>query len=353
MVRARYRKRLIPPVGMMLRSGQMVGNRLARRAAFSRTRTATQQRRMVSSGQGITTQHDMRRVYMKRNMPRSKKRRYRRFKNKVNAISEKDLGSRTVLINKLTNWENTTLGNQITGALYLYSASGNLADGGNDLKQVANYENTGNPTAAAGITVDQSTKFIFQSGVLDITFRNQSTYFSGTVQEPVYINDSRAKLEVDIYECLMWKESDEDGTSYGRFNDILSQNSQQTHAIGGTGLEIAWNLRGVTPFDCTYSLSRFKVKILKKTKYMVPNGDTFTYQVRDPKRRRIDRRAIDKTEGFNLPGWTRIIYFTAKLVPGLTVGAIPGTFQESLAAGHTTKYLYKIEGANDDRTRMG
>ena len=32
----------------------------------------------------------------------------------------------------------------------------------------------------------------------------------------------------------------------------------------------------------TYSLSRWGIKIWKKTKYLIPNGDVITYQMRNP-----------------------------------------------------------------------
>ena len=83
---------------------------------------------------------------------------------------------------------------------------------------------------------------------------------------------------------------------------------------------------------------------------MVPNGEVFTYQVRDPKRRSFLQKDMNQMEGYNRPGATRIVYFVAKLVPGLTVGSTNGTFQEQLYIGCTRKYLYKIEGNNDDRT---
>ena len=81
------------------------------------------------------------------------------------------------------------------------------------------------------------------------------------------------------------------------------------------------------------------------------NNDTFTYQVRDPKRRVITEEKMREAVGGNLPRWTRHLLIIFKLVPGLTVGSTDGTYKEQLYMGITRKYFYKIEGVNADRDR--
>lgn len=298
-------------------------------------------------GVGVTTQHDQRTIYRKKRMPFRRRRKWKLFKRKINAVSEKTLGSRTVVHNQLLQFVNTTSGNQISGAIYLYSQNGAGASSAKDLALIAGYENAGDQTAAAGETVDLAAKFLFQSAVMDVTFKNNSTYNDGLITT----TNTVAKLEVDVYEISMKKNSEETGFTATVFESILADNATQTKAIGGAGTEISHDLRGVTPFDLTYVLSRWGVKIWKKTKYVVPNNDTFTYQVRDPRRHVAEKRDLAAQDGFNRPGWTRIVYFTAKLVPDLTVGTGTGTYQEKLAIGCTRKYFYKVEGINEDRTR--
>lgn len=314
----------------------------------SRTSTTMMRNRNIHSGMGVTTQHDQRRVYSKRSMPARKRRAWKGFVRKVNAAAEKELGSRTVVFNKTFNASNAVSGNQISGAVYLYAKSNTGPSETRDLYNLGTYENVADPTAVNGATIDDSTKFLFQSAVLDVTFKNASTYYTtaGGVRAA-----GEAKLEVDVYEIMVNRELGDYTTDFKNFTELLDQNLNNTKPIGGTGPEIQHTLRGVTPFDLTFSLGRFRLKIMKKTKYVVPNQDTFTYQVRDPNRRTCVRRDLTAPTGFNKPGWTRVIYFTAKLVPDLVIGTGDQQYQEVLVVGCTRKYFYKIEGMNEDRTK--
>lgn len=320
----------------------------AMRFARSRTNTMTQRRRSSVSGIGVTTQRDSKFVYAKRRMPRRRRRQWKRFRGRVNAVAEKELGSRTVVRNHSTSFGNDVGGKQSIMAFYLYPQRGTglLAD---DLNQIAGLENVGDQTLGAGETIDESTKFLFQSAVLDITMCNRSTHFTAP---STYTQRPEAKLEVDVYECSVSIPTEETGAVHANFMSLLFDNAARTRSIGGAGLEVDIDTRGATPWDLTYALSRWRIKIWKKTKYMIPNGDVVTYQVRDPRRRVATRRDLIQKDGFNRPGWTRIIFIVAKLVPGLTVGAVDGTYQETMYVGVTRKYLYKIEGINEDRTRF-
>lgn len=322
---------------------------LSRQRAARASYVRSSRNRRGRSGIGVTTQNDQRLVYRKKRMPFGRKRRWKAFTKKVNFINEKDMGTRTVVMNTSFAATNTSAGNHIVGAVYLYPQQSAGATYANDLTVISNLENANDPTAAAGQTVDASSRFFFQSGVLDVTFCNTSTY-SDIALNPQ--RDSRAKLEVDVYECSVRESTEETGATYGSFTALLANNLVRTRAIGGAGNEIDYQLRGCTPFDLSYVLSRWGVKIWKKTKYFVNNSDTFTYQVRDPRRHVVDQRNLQGKDGFNRPGWTRVIYFVGKLVPGLSVAptAQPQSFQEALTVGITRKYMYKIEGLSEDRT---
>lgn len=321
--------------------------RTIQRAARSRLFTM-RRRKNVKGGMGITTQHDARRIYTKRNMPSGKKKRWKGFINKVHAVSEKELGARQVVFNVGVQSTNTTSTDHITQAFYLYGQKSSTSFA-NDLQKIGTIENEADPTAAAGTTVADSTKYMFQSAILDLTVVNHSTYQASDVASRQL--NSTAKMEVDVYECIMRIPAEETGATKDTFQSVLDDNSGKTGLIGGTGTKIDYRKRGVTPWELSYSLSRWGVKILKKTKYMVPNGESFTYQVRDPRRRTATNRDLDYKDGFNRPGWTRIVYFVGKLTAGLTVGTTTGTYQEVLDFGVTRKYLYKVEGINDDRTQ--
>ena len=97
--------------------------RAARSARMARSRTRVTNRTRTQgnvSGIGVTTQRDSRFVYAKRRMPRYRRNRWKRFGRKVNAIAEKELGSRTVVRNFTTAAINPTDGDHLLTHSYLY-----------------------------------------------------------------------------------------------------------------------------------------------------------------------------------------------------------------------------------------
>ena len=84
----------------------------------------------------------------------------------------------------------------------------------------------------------------------------------------------------------------------------------------------------------------------------IPNGQTITWQIRDPKRHVCRYGELEKNDGWVRPGWTRTFFLIYKLVPGLAVGAVAGTFQQGVSIGSTRKYSYKVEGFNEPRERL-
>lgn len=329
------------------RSGRSYrGNNYMRRNV--RQRVTPRVARGVQSGLGVTVQHDARSIYRKKTMPRYRKKRWKRFKRKINAVSEKDLGSRTVVFNKSQAFTNSTSGNHGLAYCALYSAGGVGDSFMSDMVNMSGYENVdGNPTHAAGADIQKSTKFLFQSGVLDVTFRNTSYKNVGGVATLA----SEAKLEVDVYELISSNTWSSTAATRSDITACLSYGAGSTDNLGGGGLGIGYQARGSTPWDFPTALSYYRLKILKKTKYFVNNSDVFTYQVRDPKRHVINQERMEQLEGGNLPRWTRHVLIVFKLVPGLTIGTGEGEYTESLTMGMTRKYLYKIEGVNENRDR--
>ncbi len=308
-----------------------------------RSRTLQNQRRRKSKvGNGVTDHHDSRLIYRKSTMPRFQKRKWKAFRNKVKAVSEKDLGTLQFLFNQTYEVLNQAAGAHAMANFMIYplkSASTNL----NDLNTIATTMANADNTVAKGLVIDPSTKLLFQSAVMDITVRNASTY-NGTY-------DSTARMEVDVYDMSCRHSGEETGTTYADLIAMLAQNKVQLKPVGGGATEIDFNTRGSTPFDFSYALSRFGIKIWSKKKYQLSNQDAFTYQVRDPKRRVTTFREIANQDGWNMPGWTRCILIIGKMLPGLVPGDITGGFyQERLQVGATRKYVLKVENYTEDRT---
>lgn len=340
--------------GMVNRYRQRYGGRPSRfvgqrssprlRMRFGGNRTATMTRNRSTHGIGVTEQHDSRLVYKRSRMPPRRRRRWKKFKNKVLAVSEKDLGSQTVVFNTQPTATNTTSGNQTVFSCALYP-SVSTTSYWSDLDQIGALNAGAATTVSTGLAVGASTKIIFKSAVMDLTIRNTSTNNGAP--------DSALRMEVDVYELYATRVGDEEGATYNTVLDLFAQNPTRTEPIGGGATtEVNLNLRGVTPFDCTYTLANFKIKITRKTKYQISNGDQVTYQVRDPRRYTRTQRALTSTEGFVEPGMTKMVIIIGRLPPGTTIGAVgtPGVCQEQLAFGLTRKYFYKVENWSEDRT---
>lgn len=305
----------------------------ARRArSFSGTRTGTQNR--VTSGIGVTSQYDRKLVYRKRTMPRFKKRRWRKFKQRVLAVSEKTLGTSTIVRNNLiTNTFNMTPANSTNQnyvQLALYSVYSAGSDDLNDIKIIS-----------GDTRLKNSSKIIFQSGILDITMRLQSQL----AQSPATGNSSLS-AEIDVYELSMNSTTGQSGEA----TDLVSaftNGHTDTSNIPGLTTALQATSRGWTPFDCPEALSQYKIKIWKKTKYFLSAEQTATYQIRDPKRHIFSKDSIPTAQSVNWQGVTRWVFIVFKPVPGYNYVASPNNDNLILNVGVTRKYMYKI---NEDST---
>lgn len=334
------------------RRGYAMGSSFKRRKM-----THGRRRKGISSGRGLTFEHDRQFMYRKKRMPRRKKRRWLRFGRKVRAVADGTLGTRTVLFNSQKQYTLSSANQQLSKNFTLYGWSSNDTNQPwhNDIAYIMNLENTGNPTAAAGVTQGKDTKVLFKSGVLDLTIRNTS-YQTDTPSTIV----AEATAEVDLYEWVMGREAELDGVNIGTGTTVFKTNdyAQTEYAITDNNAVPSTTIvdlenRGATPFDCTAPLGDFRIKILKKTKFFIRGGQTITYQIRDPKNRTLDRKDLKQTTvgqgGFNLPRVTRNILLVGKLVPGFTLGA-GSNMTLSMDAGVTRKYSYKVRGAPEQRS---
>lgn len=320
-------------------------SRLRRRGGFSATKRRKFGKKTVTSGRGLTSEYDKAFIYARKRMPWKKRRRWRNFTKKVHAVAEKELGTRTVLFNIGQSETNQTANNQgsLTFCLYgLQSTKSWLSD----MQYIGDLENALDPTASTGNRVSDNGKMVFQSAVMDLTLRNISSK-DGVI-------DNEATLETDIYEISMRKDAELGPNIFADMTDLLDSNNtagiydQNTSSLG-TAIKI--EQRGCTPFEKTKSLSTYGIKIWRKTKYFLKPGQTLTYQTRDPKRHAVYKNRILKSDaGFNYPGMTKILFVVFKAVPGITVGAGAGQTQEKVTWGVTRKYMYKVEGIQEDRS---
>lgn len=302
-----------------------------RQRMFSRNRTMTRKKR-TSVGRGVTDNYDRRTIYRKRQMPRWRKRSWKRFKSRVHAVGEKDLGTRTVLFNKTETFSLTGIqaGKQLTGDLPLYSIKSGLGAPFSDIRTIMDTENI----------IPNTGKLLFQSGIFDMTVVNTSHEDNGAGEPGNGID-----VEVDVYYMTANTEFEKVGGTSKTMLAALADGASETPNLGTAITGITMESRGATPWDIPQALSAFKIKIWKKTKYTLGPGKSFTYQMRDPRRHVLDKATINDYTGTNKPGLTKWVVLIAKPIPGFVDGNGANT---RLECGVTRKYSYKVDSTSDD-----
>lgn len=324
-------------------SGGM-GIRSALRGGFGMTGTGSRNR--TTSGRGITNEYDRKLIYKRRRMPRRRKKLWKKFVSRVHAASEKDLGSRTILRNErfdeAYSYTGASTGSQGLVNVALYpcrsAATKTYLD---DLNQIFINE-------LASVPVIGSTgKLVFKSAILDMTVCNTSALDITDPQNP-----APASLEVDVYEIGAGRRFDKNAyiPANADLLNIFGEANIDTPPVSVGNQQIALSTRGATPWDLPSALSEYRIKIYKKTKFFLSAGQTFTYQMRDPKRHVIDLQRINSSNPTaNLPGLTRWLLLIFKPTPCTRTDSDTNPDIIRLSVGVTRKYLYKVVQQNEDR----
>lgn len=312
--------------------GAYYGYKLAGMAPISRKRKAfsrpfnNKRRKMGgsfkkrrSSETGITTQFDRTTQYSKKSMPRYKKRRWRKFVNKVTAVLDKSLGTRTVLFNNtIAAQENA--GFQGIAACCLYGHEGvtdtPVVAGFRDVYRICNNDND---VMVKNTQVNPS-KIVFRSGVIDMTMRNSGS----------------SAVEVDVYEINVLTDNTETGSAVS----TLAQASIDTGNIPGAAQGLGLQFRGTTLFDLPNAIAMDKWKIYKKRKYFLPVGSTATLQHRDPRNHYYNAANIQVLENnvgsYGNRKMTTLFVFVAKEIVGQDAVGV------NLNVGVSRKYAYCV-----------
>lgn len=284
-----------------------------------------QRGRRVTAGRGVTFQHDVATVYRRKPMPRRKKQKYLRTNRRIQHVIDKSLNTRVILRNGNQLSGSEGQGNQTVMEFWLYGLNGTdqVANGQNDVAEIMNNEFPIDPTIPTFAQPRDAMKIRFELGVLDLTCCNTSP--AGPVEGLI------PKLEVDVYEMI----------GLGTYNTFANATAMYTAMANQTPtIKAAEPLtladRGATPF--TFPQSAKYLRIIKKTKYFLSGGQTFTYQIRDPKNRTLQGNVLANNTSFIWKFVTRGVYIVFKPV----IGTIDFEGQYSLQVGSTRQYNYVV-----------
>lgn len=270
-------------------------------------------RRFMNNGSGLTVQHDRARQYKYKARSRRARRLGRRKAYRFNRLLNKRLGRNTVLRNNTVSCAPPGAGGQNYLVCNMYGWNGLSVSneaGADDVKTIVTTDTR----------IGASTKVCFTDCVMDLTGRNAGT----------------TNLEVDVYEY--WTRAQ--NTWYQNLGSVIGIADVDTPTITGAGSGLGIAVRGVTPFELPVLLEN--IKIYKKTKYLLPSGNAFTYQMKDRKQRMLwgsdikDDAFIGNGSNFAKDGWTHGVLCVAKNIVGEVAD---GNF----IVGATRVYRYTID----------
>lgn len=298
--------------------------------------TQTQNNKKVKSGQGVTLQKDRALIYRRRRAPARKRRRARRAMRSFKSKILKMKGHRTFVSNNQLALS-AAAGKQLVTSFVLF---GGRVDGAVSTAVDRGYDDMndmrskdvllGDPTGDAQQRwAPGDTKWYVKTGIMDITLQN---------------NDTNAYAhEIDIYEFTCGQIPSIAGADV---ESAIQFYNQDTYKQGPSAslTALTQDMRGVTPFEFGNSMAKIRMKILKKTKYFIPFGDTITYQIRDTKIRTLNHSVFRDVSCTTRH--TRGIYIVAKPTVAYYTGAI------NLIVGVTRKYKYVVDESNTDRAAL-
>lgn len=315
------------------------------------TGSTTTQKKSASPS-ALTIQHDYRQTYKKRNMPKYKRKAWKKFSRKVLAVANKDRGLVTVLYNKRITSATVANTEQAVIACHLYGHSGSIGSaetGQKDLQTIVNnneelrgWVGTSSPN---GIMVKQDRttknaveKIMFESAIIDFTLYNPT---SGTLEVDVYTivyNKFNVNSESEMLPSF----------TSGDINDVLPM--QYDEAVSSKFSNINIRSRGATPFELGHVISRHGIKIIRKEKFYISSGQSINKQYRDAKNRYFDPRGLAgaddstlSTTTYRYKDYTKTFLIVAKNVnPAAENSPV-------IEAGVTRTYKYTYEGLKHNK----
>lgn len=319
MVRTRFRSRMRRGNGRYKRKKTLMGSRKAGRAAVGRTIT--------------TVQRDYSKQYIRRPVSGKKRRMWKKFVKKVEAAGDKNLGLQTTLQNYSESISLTDASQQKYGSLALYSrVSSDLAKVAATLDQ--------QPGLDVNSRIDDTTRLMFRTGLIDITMRNTS-YKKESVNSPESAY-GECSLEVDIYTIKASKLFRKTNVIYVSIEEVINSGFSLQKEIGTGQSGMTLSNRGVTPFEAPQAIKDYGLKIMKKVKYFIPWGGQMTWQLRDPLNRNLNvGKMKDPNLGGNYIGSTTHFLIVMKPVTGISLSDLNVA---RLTVGVTKKYAFKVEG---------
>lgn len=305
--------------------------------SFSRTRTKNKK---AIEPPPVTGQFDYKTDYVRKRMPRRRRKRWLRFRRKVQYINDKGLGLKSHIVSfeqKLTTTAITS--NAFGEELFSCDGKSNHKDLGDIARNALGAAFNNQQITAAGPSHSKSIHF--ESANMEVSIHN--TGLNTVVLEVYHVRCRKDGLQF----------------SDGSFNEMLGYYRQgflKTEQIEdpdtGTILPgaslIAFDTPGTTPFQCPMFCSYFQV--LKREKFTIPVGGLIQKSLRIPKNRWLN---IDNLRSKNvLRGWTEGFLFQFQGVPQDEFGVPEPASPTTLNIFTVRRYSYYSRASGFDQGQV-
>lgn len=296
---------------------------------------------------GVTQQRDSKMAYKKRRMPKYKKRIWKKFVKKVNAVEIKDRGLQVFMLDN-GGGSSISPGAQWTHAVHLYGKSNiNNERGASDLFELQKDVET------AAMNINDPGLGPNNAYPQIATTNNKCTIrMQSAVLQVVWKNNGAQPIILKIYH--LWYNADSNATSFGdAVNDVETfEVRRQQGTVGGVtdpvtnDQALTLSRIGSTLFDEPQLLSRLNctIKTVREI-YLLPNQH-HSMSIRDPKNYSIDLNSIRPISGVAQTG-----YVDRRLTESIVWSAQNYNNAEASIEfrAHRT-YRYTIEGIRTVRT---
>lgn len=322
--RSRARGGRVSKIGAAVRTGL--------RFARGVSRTATRTRKGRNGSQPLTYDNDFKTDYRYRRMPRRRRRRWRRFSRKVNAVVLRSQQGLKKVINHANTVVTTTAGSSGFAGSLLYSADGSVNFNSADIGQIfRGHLGSGVFNDENNLAVTQASQKVlhFESAQLEITMRNTGLTTAIVEVYRVVCRRQHAQTTTDagntitgIYQLGFVKQ--------GQIFDI------ETSLTVGTGIETATEI-GTTPFQSKRFCQTFK--IYSRKKFQIAAGNTVSFILKDPRNRKLTAENCRSQLFF--PKHTHGYFFQVYGVPNIVAGVPVSADIAQVLISETRKYQYR------------
>jgi len=313
--------------------------RVALRYASSRMRTRTRTKK-TTQGAPLTYDNDFKTDYRYRRMPRGKRRRWTRFKRRVNFVTlRSQQGKRRVITTRVYRHETPTNETRPT-ELMLYTADGDSGAQCDDMRSIIG-EHIGllnwDDLLAPGATLSQK-KLQFESAQLELSIRNVGS--NKVIAEVYYVRCRTSQPNLQG----AYTSTPASLFSLG-FEKQRQVTDIETGETVGAGKMLSVAI-GTTPFQSPQFCRTFK--IISRRKFVVAPGNMISWILKDPRNRTIS--AQDCAGKMVIRGHTHGYFIQTYGEPGIQDGVAIGALPTDIVITQTRKYCYYAPLSNENMT---